>query len=131
LVINGDTFFEIKLKELCQFHYDHNSELSLALFKSNDNKRYKTFFMDSENRLVNKIINKKQNIVNGGIYLFNDKSIITNITFIKDKISFEQDIIESLIETKFVYGFVSKDLFIDIGLPDDYFKASSVLKKYL
>lgn len=128
LVLNGDTFFEINLKEFENFHQSKNSDFSLALFKTENNSRYLQFITNENS----KIISLKKNdasidvLSNGGVYLVSDTRFITDYST-KSTFSLEMDLIQNSLYDKNFYGFFSEGFFLDIGLPEDYKKANKLL----
>ena len=124
LVTNGDTFFKIDLNKFKSFHKSKECLISIALFENNNFKRYKSFQLNKEFKIIKtKSENTKKNFVNGGVYLFK-RSILNNLNLLdkKDvKISLEDDILNCFVNINAkVYGLVFKKPFIDIGLPYDY-----------
>lgn len=135
LIANGDTFFKIKLNEIESFHLNKTSDWTVALFESNDNKRYMSISMESNQKITNLKSNSdnlKKNYSNGGLYLVSNKLLLKKIMLNKShqkNISLEDDIIPLLLRNNNFYGFVSKNIFIDIGIPEDYKLSANILKE--
>ena len=51
LLLNGDTYFDISLKELWKFHIKKKSNLTFSVFKSNNITRYLGLDVDSNMRI--------------------------------------------------------------------------------
>lgn len=118
-LLNGDTFFEVDLKELSNFHAKNNAELSLSLKAFKNFDRYGT--VELESNKINSFKEKqsvKEGFINGGVYIIN--KVLFNQDHLGEKYSFEQDIMEKAIGQFAVYGKVSSGYFIDIGIPEDY-----------
>ena len=49
LLLNGDTFFEVKLSDFYSFHKKHNSEWTMSLFRSFDIERYMSTYPQDKN----------------------------------------------------------------------------------
>ena len=66
--------------------------------------------------------------VNGGVYII-DPSIININNFVMDHFySFENDILPEIMkEHPAIYACEFDTTFIDIGVPEDYFKANKIL----
>jgi D-glycero-alpha-D-manno-heptose 1-phosphate guanylyltransferase len=64
--------------------------------------------------------------INGGVYCIYRNSFL-NIPFEK-KFSFEKDYLEKLMNEREMAGFIQDTYFIDIGIPEDYAKASKELQ---
>jgi len=126
LIINGDTYFPININHFIDFHKNNKSDISIALKYMTDFDRYGSVKM-----LNNKIIafNEKQylkeGLINGGIYIVNKKAI--NFNNLPEIFSFETEILEKYVHQGTINGMIFNDTFIDIGIPDDYKKAATIL----
>ena len=118
-ILNGDTFFDIKLSSL----KNENSDISLALKPMFNFDRYGTVELNEEDRIIS--FNEKkqcdQGLINGGIYYFK-KSLFDKIKT-ENKFSFEKDILEKHLLDLKIQGKIFDNYFIDIGIPEDYEKA--------
>ena len=118
--INGDTFFDINLKEMYQFHKKNSSKLTLAIKEMEKFDRYGSLVL-AKDKII-KFEEKKYNekgYINGGIYLIN-KEILNKEE--KESFSFEKEILENEISKIEKYGYIAEGYFIDIGIPEDYYK---------
>ena len=119
-IINGDTFFDVNLKEMYQFHKKNSSKLTLAIKGMEKFDRYGSLILE-EDRII-KFEEKKYNdkgYINGGIYLIN-KELLNEKE--KESFSFEKEILENENLKIEKYGYKSEGYFIDIGIPEDYYK---------
>ncbi len=64
--------------------------------------------------------------INGGIYLLNREQ--ENFDSFPKKFSMEKDFFEQEVAAGSLGGFVSDSYFIDIGIPEDYYRAQTELK---
>ncbi len=121
-VLNGDTYFDI---DFSLFNKNLN-EFTLAAKKVKNVSRYGELIT-----MGNRIINfsekgfPKEGLINCGVYFFKTEFIL-KIKF-TDVFSWEKDFLEkyvSLLNFKFIKF---SNLFIDIGIPNDYEKAKSLL----
>ena len=122
-VINGDTFFEVDLIDMQDFHIQKDNDFTLAARPVKDVSRYGQLLLDEQNRIVGfgEKAKKGPGLINGGIYLF-------GIDFFRDKtsaqkFSFEKDVLEKCVEKEEFGAYISSQYFIDIGTPEDYRKA--------
>lgn len=125
-LLNGDTFFDVDLKELSQFHTNNNADLSLSLKALNNFDRYGTVEIDDT--LVISFKEKQavaKGFINGGVYVINNK--LFQQKHLGDKFSFEQDIMEKAIGQFVICAKKYDGYFIDIGIPDDYKRANDDL----
>jgi D-glycero-alpha-D-manno-heptose 1-phosphate guanylyltransferase len=122
-ILNGDTFFNINLKELYQFHTLKTSQLTIALKPMKDFDRYGAVIIDDKNKIIG--FREKgftqSGLINGGIYILN-KPFFEQINF-PIKFSFEKDFIEKYCRGNNFYGIPFETYFIDIGIPKDYKEA--------
>lgn len=128
-VINGDTFFNVNLKNLLSKHLSYQADLTLSLKPMENFSRYGSVEVDKNFRVVNfkeKEFVSKGNI-NGGIYILN-KHIFTPFKLTKP-FSFETFMQENINHLN-IYASIFNNYFIDIGIPEDYQKAQSELMDY-
>lgn len=120
-VLNGDTFFDIDLSLLQDFHFDHSADISLALKPMKNFDRYGTVEL-ADNRIVSFHEKQycKEGLINGGVYFF-EKNIFSTVA--EEKFSFEKSILEKFVTEKNISGRVFDDYFIDIGIPEDFAQA--------
>ena len=135
LILNGDTFFNIDIKKLYEFHRNKNSDLTIALKKMENSDRYGFIEIGITGKIM-KFLEKghgyvMSGFINGGIYILN-KSFLGNLDNIENPypFSFEKDIIEKYYNYGKFYGINFNDCFIDIGVPEDYERAKAILKNF-
>lgn len=125
-VLNGDTFFDVNLKDLLTFYKEKNADIVLALKRMNNFDRYGTVQLNTENR-IEQFTEKQfltEGLINGGVYVMS-KNSFARIEEERDelfprKFSFERDVLEQHINLLGLYGKVCNGYFIDIGIPQDY-----------
>lgn len=130
LVVNGDTFFDLPLADLKQFHEDKASDWTLGLFPTTNTERYLGVTLDESGRLVSTVTRPVQDevLANGGIYLISAGVLDRVVGHFAGEISLEGAIIPALMESdSSIYGMRHDGRFIDIGIPDDYRSAARVL----
>lgn len=131
IAINGDTLFDADLTQLSRFHLDHNADLSIVLRRVEDTSRYGSVVVGKDNTIVafrEKQQSQGAGLINGGIYAIS-KSWLLSLNMPK-QFSFEKEILERdkghSTRNKgqsTMYGVTSDGYFIDIGIPDDYYRA--------
>ena len=126
VLINGDTYFEINLKEFFNFHLEKKSDITIALKKVKFSNRYGSVVVDNDLRVIDfkEKITRKNTLINAGYYVIKKESI-KNIK--KRKFSWEEFLSCNYKKLK-IYGFISDSFFIDIGIPEDYYKANDYFK---
>lgn len=130
-VLNGDTFFDVNLKELLAFYKEKDADIALGLKRMNNFDRYGTVELNSEAR-IGKFTEKQflaEGLINGGVYVMS-KTCFSRIedeqeALLPRKFSFEKDVLEKHINLLGLYGKVCDGYFIDIGIPQDYEQAQA------
>lgn len=123
LVLNADTFYQAAYKEVFDLYQKLELDMALVLRRVPDISRYGSVKL--ENQIIvgfnEKTSEKAEGLINGGIYLIK-KSILDVIPDGK-KSSLENEIIPALLKSNKKLGAVVNDgYFIDIGLPEDYYR---------
>jgi NDP-sugar pyrophosphorylase family protein len=126
LLLNGDTFLETDFADLVQFHREHRSLITIAAVRVPNAFRYGTVQVNAEGRVTGfseKDGKTAAGLVNGGVGVFSR----TVLECIPDgPASLEKDIFPKLLD-RGVYAREQRGLFIDIGTPDDYARAQSII----
>lgn len=121
-VLNGDTYYEIDYDKLAALNQKQDSIMTLVLREVEDISRYGKATIQ-ENRLVGfneKSTESVPGTINGGIY-YMKKELLEWIP--AGKVSLENEVIpELLAEGQVISGIVNDGYFIDIGVPEDYFR---------
>ena len=125
LVMNGDTLHNINTRKLIDSLKGDN-DIILGIYK-NDASRYGLLKID-RNKLIlsfNEKNNKnKSGLINIGTYFLNKENLLK---YNDDIFSIENDYFPKRIKDKKLYVQISRGKFIDIGIPEDYFKASKYI----
>ena len=135
-VINGDTFFDIDFSLLQDFGQDKPCTLALrysdniaryGFAEINDNFEISSF--TEKGKLPN---NRIDGYINGGIYYIK-KSVLRRFfdKFSGQFISLETEIFPELLNKKELYGLPVGGCFIDIGIPQDYYKAQDLIPEWM
>lgn len=119
-VLNGDTMFRVPLQEMMEFHMQGQAATTVALKPMQDFDRYGVVKTDNTARITAFEEKKPQaeGLINGGVYII-DKDALSAKN-LPQKFSFEKDYFEAFVQEGNMYGFVSTEYFIDIGIPSDY-----------
>ncbi len=125
LVMNGDSFLEINLASLIQFHRDRHALVSMAVVRVEDSSRYGTVQVDSDQKVigfVEKVGSNGPGLVNAGVYVFSPE-VFQSIP--QGRSSLEKDVFPRLLGNG-VYALEHSGMFIDIGTPEDYARAQEL-----
>ena len=129
-VINGDTYFDVNLKNLFKEHYKNDNDITFSLKPMKNFNRY-GFVKTDLNGKVLSLEEKKYRVygeIDGGIYLIK-RNIFTSFEC-KNRFSFNEFIINNINYLQ-VGSLLFDELFIDIGTPEDYKKAQKILTDQL
>lgn len=124
-VLNGDTRFLADLEVLENLSLEKKAPV-IALRRVEDTSRYGRVETAVDGRIVRFVEKAAANgsgYINGGIYLL-PKSLFSAYK-VGERFSFEKDILEKVYQNVPIYAKVSEAYFIDIGIPEDYFRAQN------
>jgi D-glycero-alpha-D-manno-heptose 1-phosphate guanylyltransferase len=129
LLLNGDTFFDISIHDLFSFHQTAGAALTFALFRSSEMGRYMGINLSEDGRIlsIREDKNSAEVLVNGGVYILDPKALDDFQVPKNSALSLEADIFPKLLKSEVeLWGFESNGLFIDIGVPEDYYRAQEM-----
>lgn len=127
-ILNGDTFFNVDLSKMQKAHLITNSKFTLALKELTDFDRYG--LVEIKNNIVINFLEKqptKSGLINGGTYLLNRDEFLK--TDWPERFSFEKEFLETYYKNWHFNAYISTGYFIDIGIPEDYYKATTDFRK--
>lgn len=129
VVVNGDTIFKANLHEAFRFH-DHNlAECTLLLKPMKNFDRYGVVTTGKDHLVI--AFQEKQfyesGNINAGMYVLQVAKFLDEE--FPQKFSFEKDYLEKYFNQRRIYGIVQDQYFIDMGIPEDYFRAQIELSK--
>ena len=134
LLLNGDTYFEVDLRGLSDFHLKNDSDWTFSLFRTSETGRYMGIDVGPDGRILSLKSGSAEpgRLANGGVYLV-EPDVLNNCQWQPgDKASLEDEIIPSIFASvNRFFGYECNGKFIDIGVPDDYFRASGMLTTVL
>ena len=130
LILNGDTFMPIDYGRLREFHIQKSADLSIVLVRST-NPQFGGVDLDASLKITKfGGFENNSGLVNAGVYSMDGKVFDQ---FPQEKqFSFEKDFLPDFVSLGKVYGFISEDMFVDIGTPDSYLSLlqnGDILKK--
>ncbi len=131
VVLNGDTMFRVDLDKVINFHLSNDSAFTIVLREVENIERYGTVEINSDSRITSFSEKGKRlgtGKINGGIYVI-DKKFFEIMNF-PGKFSIEKDGFEKLYKNYPFYGILSKEYFIDIGVPEDFKRAQDEFEEF-
>jgi D-glycero-alpha-D-manno-heptose 1-phosphate guanylyltransferase len=125
LVLNGDTFVQIDLKQMANFHQQMGKLITIAAVRVENPGRYGQLVI--QNGVISEFKEKGQeiisNYINAGVYIFK-KEILKY--FSGEKQDFEKDIFPKFLNN--IATFKTAGYFIDIGVKEDYYRFNEEIK---
>ena len=130
LVMNGDTFFDVDLDSMADFHQDKDADVTIALKWMEKFERYGMVDIEADSRIVGfrEKEYQEEGYINGGIYVIDHNFFRSQE--LPDKFSLEKDFHEVRYKDSDYYGYPTDEYFIDIGVPEDYAKAKKDFETY-
>jgi len=134
-LINGDSFFDIDYSLLEDFGSD--KPVSLALRYTNNIERYG--FVEIDDKFSIKSFTEKGKLpedridgyINGGIYYIKKQALKSfKDSFKGEFISLETQIFPELLKNNNLFALPLGGCFIDIGIPEDYFRAQELIPSW-
>jgi len=126
-VLNGDSFCEVDLAGMYTFHKSKKALASIVLSRSGSSTESGSVVINGESRITGFSEKSKtggQGYFNAGIYLF-EKPLLDSIPE-NTVYSLEYDVFPKIKDG--IFGYVTKEEFLDIGTKERYFKAKDILK---
>ncbi len=118
LVLNGDTLFQVPLK-----NFNLQGDLSLSLRLVEENHRYDGVTLAPDGQVIHLKANAP--LINGGVYFFHRNALSSFET--TKALSLEKEILPYFIKKGTCFGQCFDQFFIDIGIPEDYYRAQLLL----
>ena len=131
LVLNGDTFFAVNLEKLISFSNIHNTDWCFSLFSANEVGRYMGMDISPQGFITSLQSTTAQEgrLANGGVYWVRPRALHQTGFLPGNKCSLEEDIFPTAFALgQRMMGIEFAGVFIDIGIPVDYNRASNLLK---
>lgn len=130
LVINGDTWFPIKLEKLVADADAMATPVTIAVKRVANNDRYGGVLVN-ENGKVDKFISDGVGLgnplINGGIYLADIATLAHHLRLRLGVFSFERDVLQELATSGLLGASLQNVEFLDIGVPEDYLRAGDIV----
>ncbi len=129
LLLNGDTFAQADLGELLNSHRAAKASLTMALSRVDDCSRYGSVQLSPDGLITGfkeKRAGSGSGLINAGVYLIEPAALQEFST--GRPLSLETDILPDLLQKRLAMaGCEIAGSFIDIGLPEDYERAASIV----
>ncbi|MDO8788876.1 MAG: sugar phosphate nucleotidyltransferase [Sulfuritalea sp.] len=129
LLLNGDTYFAVDLKTLAEFSLANDADWCFSLFRTDEEGRYMGMDITAQGKIqsLNSGAGRPGRLANGGAYLVNPRALGGKYSS-GDRVSLEDDIFPAAMASgQRLFAMEFAGTFIDIGVPDDYRRASALL----
>jgi len=126
--LNGDTFCTLNLPLLAAAHRHAGTAATLSLVRVEDAGRYGAVDLDGEGRIAafrEKNPQPAPGLINAGIYALERR--VFDLAPPTACFSFERDILQAQARSVSFAGYPAQASFIDIGVPEDYRRAQTLL----
>ena len=130
LLLNGDTYFAVDLRVLTEFSMANEADWCFSLFRTSEEGRYMGIDVSPQGRIISlkSSIGHTDRLANGGVYWVRSRALLAGKYGPGDKISLEDDVFPAAMAAgQRLFGVEFPGTFIDIGVPDDYCRASAVI----
>jgi D-glycero-alpha-D-manno-heptose 1-phosphate guanylyltransferase len=130
IVMNGDTYADFELRGLLAARESSGADLAMAVTHLNDISRYGAVLTDEKTNRVVGFEEKKgaaAGHINAGTYCLRRDLFLRYP--VPDKFSFERDFLQKHLAELNLVAFREVKGFIDIGVPEDYALAQTVIPK--
>ena len=125
-VLNGDTYLEINLHDLLQYHRIKNGIATMSLVRVQNTERYGSIKLAEDGRITGffekvQAAPVREGYINAGVQVF-EKHLLDYVA--NDiAVSLEKQIFPEIVKRNLpLYGYVTSGYFIDIGVPEDYLR---------
>jgi len=131
LLLNGDTYFSADWTALNAYALAQDADWCFSLFRTNEQGRYMGLEVSSEKRIMSMQSGNTggSRLANGGVYWVHPRALQgCQFSSGGKKASLEDDIFPAALASgQRLFGIEFSGTFIDIGVPDDYRRAASLL----
>ncbi len=129
LLLNGDTYFGVDRKVLHAYALEHDADWCLSLFRTSETGRYMGIEVSPEGQIMSlkSGVEQGSRLANGGVYWVHPR-ILSEAPSLGEKISLEDDLFPNAFAVgRRLFGIEFEGTFIDIGVPEDYHRAPTLL----
>lgn len=128
LIVNGDTWCEVDLARILSQAAESAAVVTISAKELDLNDRYGGIRVDDRGRVrAFGVAPPNNNIINTGCYLVDRVRVLRECDALPERFSFEQTVLVSLSESGRCAASIQDGLFLDIGVPEDYAKATDLL----
>lgn len=128
VLLNGDTFIDINLKDMIAYHYKKNNKVTMAVTKMDNSKRYGKIQIDNYGRVISfNEKSKEGQLINAGLYICNS-DLLKKLPQ-RGMASLERNVFPYL-GKNWIGAYKTDSFFIDIGTVSDYCRFKAIAHKF-
>jgi len=128
-MVNGDTWFPVGLTPMFCAASQQKAPITLALKTMEKNNRYSGVEVGTNGKIKSiGIKSEGVTLINAGCYLFKVAALREALSDMPEAFSLENDFLVAYAASGHVGSTIQDQPFLDIGIPEDYQKASELLK---
>ena len=130
LLLNGDTYFAADWKALSAYALAHDADWCFSLFRTSEKGRYMGIEVSPQGQITSlkSMSAHGSRLANGGVYWVHPRALLGSWFVPGEKASLEDDIFPAALASgQRLFGIEFTGTFIDIGVPDDYHRAATLL----
>ena len=130
LVLNGDTFFTVDLRVLSAFAEKNDADWCISLYRANEAGRYMGIDVADGGEIDSLKSGTEQigRLANGGVYWVHPRILADYKSSPDRALSLEDDLFPEFMDAgRRLFGVEFLGTFIDIGVPDDFHRAQTML----
>lgn len=129
LVLNGDSIFHWDIGAICAAHQRCAARATLSLLEVEDVSRYGSVSVEGGRvtSFFEKSREPRPGLINAGVYLFERDAVAAILE--NENVSLEQQVLPALAEAGALAAAPFRSDFIDIGLPETYKLASTLVPR--
>jgi len=129
-VLNGDVFSDVDFVKLHEFHKDSGATATITLCEVEDPSRFGVVELSDKGKVMRFVEKPKREeapsrLVNAGVYVLNP-SILSSIPHGR-KVFTERDVFPVLAREGSLSGYRFDGLWVDIGVPEDFFLVNRMM----
>lgn len=129
LVMNGDSFIDVSMSDVLDYHDSQNTALTMVVSQIDDVSRFGVVEVTEDKVVAFKEKNQQagEGLINAGIYVL-DKTLLSLIPE-SMVYSLEKEFFPALAEEREISAFKTNADFIDIGTPESFTLAGDFFRK--
>lgn len=137
LVLNGDTYFDLDLRQFIRFHemqrcQDATVLGTLAVLEITDPTAYGSVWIDGQSRITSfaekAVGSRPVNLISAGVYLLEPE--LLDLIPAGKKVSIERETFPAILKSdQYLLGYIAEGFFVDVGTPSEYIRFQNHIRE--